>query len=193
MKHFAARRLIGLFVVALLLLSAGACKKKKKVVTPPTDVIPQQEAVINRAGQFAASNQYDKAIFTCSDFFQRFPQSPVLDHALFVCGIIHAADPTQDSDYSESLAMLQRIPQEMPTSNYAPTAQMVVHLLQNLNQLQESIAEGTKNLRSLQTADAQQKETINELQALQTQHLKMIRDLQNEIQKIKRIDLNKHP
>ena len=180
-------------VLALsLLVSASACGRKKTVKIP-TDLIRQHELIINRASQLAGENQYSQATSTCEDFLQRYPQSPVLDHALFVCGIIYASDQNPERDYKRSLSLLETVSRQIPGSTYAASAQILSHLLTTLKQLQVSFAQENQTLQSMRASDTLQKQTIQDLQAVQLQHLKTIKDLQSEIEKIKRIDLNKRP
>ncbi len=192
MKRFRPVRLLVVVVVLVFLALSPACKKGKKV-KPPTNVIPQHEALIRDFVQLAAQGRYSEAQGACTDFLHNYPQSPVLDHALFQCAIIYASDQNPQRDLARSLGLFQQITQQMPLSDYTPGARVVIRLVQGLSALQDTYAHQAADLKAMHDSDTQQKQTIKDLQGLQAQHLRLIRELQIEIEKMKKIDLNKHP
>jgi hypothetical protein len=213
MKELVTNRWLLLCSILLLLLVLADCGKKKIVMTAP-DLVRQHEQLIDTMNRSGDAGQYAVALASCNDFLQRYPQSPVLDHALFVCGVLSASEQNPGKNYPEALGYLDRLIRQVPTSGYLPGARLVSQLINAvvlgtatglkksdiIRDLQALQAQQLKTLQELQrkvaqskATDLKQAETIRDLQALQAQQLKTIQELQREIEKIKKIDLNKRP
>lgn len=214
------RRWIFYLVASVLAANSVGCINKKHVKTPGS-VVREQEQLISNINQLTAQNHCPEATAACNDFLKRFPQSPVLDHALFQCGILAASEQNPQKNYNQALNLLRRISTETPASHYAPNAKIVALLIESIgqlqaayakqgetimvlqssevrlvdlfSQLQASYAKQVETIKSLQGSEARQKQTIRDLQNLQSQQMKTIQDLQSEIEVIKRIDLSKRP
>lgn len=176
----------------LLLIITASCEKKKQVKTPSA-LVQQHEQLIAGIAQLEIQNRFPEAAAACNDFLWRYPQSPVIDHALFQCGLLEASEQNPQRNFGQSLAMLQRIPRQLPASPYVAAANTVVQLLDSLLQLRSAYTKQTETLKAMEAADLKQKQTLKDLEGLQAQQVKTIKDLQREIEKIKRIDLNKRP
>jgi hypothetical protein len=207
-------------VIPSLMVTMAACGKKAHVKSP-TYSIRQHEQMIANVNRLAAQNRFSEAMTSCQDFLHQYSQSPVLDHALFQCGLLYASEQNPQKDYSQSVALLTRIPAEIPMSLYATNAGIVAnlvnlldhlqrtsakqaemisalqasesHLKETLSQLQDSYDKQKETAGALQNTDTRQKQTIKELQAAQAQQALIIKELQSEIEKMKRIDLRKRP
>ncbi|MBZ5551937.1 MAG: hypothetical protein LAO21_04385 [Acidobacteriia bacterium] len=209
-----------LVMVSTLMATMISCAKKTHVKTPASSV-RQHEQMIANVNRLATQNHFAEAMSSCKDFLQQYPQSPVLDHALFQCGLLYASEQNPQKDYSQAVALLSRIPAEIPMSIYATNAGIVAHLVgmldqlrianakqiemiealqasearlkETFSQLQDSYDKQKEAAGALQTTDGRQKQTIKELQATQAQQALIIKELQSEIEKMKRIDLRKRP
>jgi outer membrane protein assembly factor BamD (BamD/ComL family) len=209
-----------LMMVSTLMATMISCAKTSHVKAPSSSV-RQHEQMITNLSRLATQNRFAEASSSCKDFLQQYSQSPVLDHALFQCGLLYASEQNPQKDYDQAVALLNRIPAEFPMSNYATNADIAAHLVNMLNQLrsanvkqaemievlqasethlkeslsqaQDSYDKQKETAGALQTTAARQKQTIKELQATQAQQALIIKDLQNEIEKMKRIDLRKRP
>lgn len=176
----------------LVLLSTDGCAKKKVVKAPPDTTIEQQNH-ISRIGRLMATNQTHEAMTACSSFFEKYPRSPILDHALFECGLVYTSEPGEDRGYTQALTYLNRVSEVNPLSPYADSARTLASLVNTMVKLQGTYTQQTNQLQACQNDNATQSKTVKDLLTAQAQQQKTIRDLQNEIEKIKRIDLNKHP
>ena len=213
MKELSTNRWLLLCGILVLLLGTADCGRKKIVTTPP-DLVRQHEQLIDTMNRSADAGQYAVALASCNDFLQRYPQSPVLDHALFACGVLSASEQNPGKNYPEALGYLDRLVRQIPTSGYFPGARLMSQLINavvlgtasSLKQsditrdLQALQAQQLKTIQELQrkvsqskAIDLRQAETIRDLQALQAQQLKTIQELQREIEEIKKIDLKKRP
>gem|GEM_PF-5498711 len=206
--------------ILVLVGGMGGCAKKNAIKTP-TASIRQHEQFLTNVNRLAAQNRFSEATSACKDFLIHYPQSPVLDHALFQCGLVYASEQNPQKDYNQAVTLLRRISVEIPMSSYSPNATIVAFLVSSLGQLQASYGKQSETISSLQASevrlvdmlsqlqashgkqnetisalestDAHQKQTIRELQALQAQQAQAIKELQGELEKIKRIDLRKRP
>lgn len=209
-----------LVMISTLMGTMISCARKTQVKAP-TYSVRQHEQMIANMNRLATQNRYAEATSSCQDFLQQHPQSPVLDHALFQCGLLYASEQNPQKDYGQAVSLLNRIPAEIPMSTYATNAGIVAHLITLLDQLQIANAKQTEMIETLQASeahlketldqlqnsydkqkeaagalqntDARQKQTIKELQATQAQQAQLIKELQSEIEKMKRIDLRKRP
>ncbi|MBZ5535460.1 MAG: outer membrane protein assembly factor BamD [Acidobacteriia bacterium] len=215
------RRAWAILVVVLTLMTLIISCAKKTNVKTPTYSIRQHEQIIANVNRLATQDHFDEAISSCKEFLQQYPQSPVLDHALFQCGLVYASEQNPQKNYDQAVTLLNRIPAEVPMSAYATNAGVIAHLVNMLSQLRNANAKQTEMIEALQTTEAQlketlsqvrssydkqkeaagalqssdtrQRQTIRELQATQAQQALIIKELQSEIEKLKRIDLRKRP
>jgi hypothetical protein len=209
-----------LWVIPALMATLAACGKQAHVKSP-TYSVRQHEQMIANVSRLAAQNRFSEAMTSCQDFLHQYSQSPVLDHALFQCGLLYASEQNPQKDYEQAATLLNRIPAEIPMSLYATNASVVAHLVKmlsqlqnvsakqagiiealqasetqlkgNLSQLQDSYDKQKEASGALQNTDTRQKQTIRELQATQAQQALIIKELQSEIEKMKRIDLRRRP
>lgn len=171
----------------------------------------QIKAELNRAEYSASSGNYRAAIQGYEQALEKSPQNPWRDRVLYELGCLYALPENPDKDFARSLYCFQRLKDEFPKNRFKMEAQVWLGLLEKLislaadleareaefaiekSALEKEIA-GLKTERlaveSSWTAEINLKAgKLKELENLIQTQKTAIENLQQQLKKIKEIDI----
>jgi outer membrane protein assembly factor BamD (BamD/ComL family) len=167
------RALTALFV----LLNGAGCAT---ILYSPQNVKIKEE--IAQADGFALKGNYKQAVLGYERTLKEVPRHPWLEQTLFDLGCLYASDKNPDKDFGRALSYFQRLNKEFPRSRFIAGIQVWAGFLAELVDLTARTAE--------LSADASLKtKRIKELEALIQTQKAAIEALQQQLNKMKEIDI----
>lgn len=134
----------------------------------------EEKQLLLRAKSSFARNDFLTSIKENQEILSRFPEK-YGDHALYAMGMIYAYPEYPDANYETSMAFFKKLIREYPESVFKNQAKIWISIL---NQAAENEKEMDKNKKQIDLLE-------NALKA----EKKQIKNLQNQIQRLKEIDL----
>jgi uncharacterized coiled-coil protein SlyX len=188
------RSLLGLALLPLFSRSCGKVPQPSPIPAPPPP--PPPPSLIEQADRSFESADYPGAATAYSNYLTQNPDGAQRDRALYRLGMIYALPDYPARDTSQSVAYLKELAADFPASTLRPQAELFVDLEERIAQLNTDVTERERQLAALNQQVAQLKTqagTIAQLQEDLKNREERIRQLNDELQKLKAIDLGRHP
>jgi len=159
-------RLYALLGISLLLV-APACGKRSR--TPPTQPPPNY---LELGETYFDTGDYPSAIKSFNTYLKDRAGAPDADRALFRLAMAYGVAEAPAQDLPKGMQLLQQLVKQYPSSPFKPPAMLLIRLQDEVTKL---------------------KDDVTKLRADATKRDEKVKELTTELEKLKKIDMERRP
>jgi outer membrane protein assembly factor BamD (BamD/ComL family) len=182
----------GLLGLALLPLFPGSCQRR-----PQTPAAPPPPNLMAQGDRAFDSGDYAAAITSYAAYLRQQPTGPERDRALYRLGLALALPANPSQDPGQSIAYLNELAAQYPSSPLRAQAEIVAQLEMELEQLRSEISQREQQAeamsRQMEQLSQQQQQDAEQLRTDLKSKEDRIRQLSEELEKLKAIDMQRRP
>ncbi len=158
-----ATRLVRLCLAATL-LAAAVFSASCARKKAPVAVVPPPPDYFQIAEKYFADGDYANAVQAYNTYLTQYPEAPNRDQVLFRMAVAYAFPQSSLHNTPRATQLLQQVAR-MPASSYKPQAQLLLSLLESADRLRLDVSKRDER----------------------------IKDLTRELERLKQIDMQRHP